>query len=96
MRQTDPKAVGEWLLHQRLSDKRTLSTRKMHELADTIPWDKLPEVDKGMSLGKMTAAAYIKERRELAAQGDKFSASLMDYYDKHGTFQGAPEEPSEG
>lgn len=87
MKQTDPQAVGEWLLSQRerYRDMKPFEP-SFSELADLIPWDSLPEVDKNDSMGTRTAEVYRSELRERAATGDRYAASMLEgeAYDEPG------------
>jgi hypothetical protein len=73
MRQTDPQAAGEWLLEKRQDG--ALDWLSFSELADVIPWEHLPEVDKNDSLCKETVARY---RKELEEREDRYAKSVLE------------------
>lgn len=69
----DPAAAGGWLFIQRAQGcESTLS-----ELADLLPWDKMPQVPSESSAVE-TVATYKAELQERAAGGDKAAQVMLE------------------
>lgn len=73
MRHPDPQKVGEWLLLHRQSHP----SLSLHEVADMIPWEHLPEVDKSRTMVTDSVLQYQTELRERAAAGDKYALGVL-------------------
>jgi hypothetical protein len=93
MRQSDPQAVGEWLLRHRNEYGDTVVS--LHFIANHIPWDEIPEIDKKASLVQETVANYVEELKNKTTKGDKWAGLSLAYYEEHGTFEGIPQEPTD-
>ena len=72
MSKPDPQAVGEWLLRYR----KIGDTRPLTEIADNIPWDRIPQI-KSTSAVEETAAQYKRDLQRDAAQGNASARRLL-------------------
>lgn len=74
-RAVDPQAVGEWLAEARRDYPRV----PLSQIADRIPWDAMPEIDKTWTSVTESVAAYQYELQERAVKGDRFAISVLEH-----------------
>lgn len=74
MRAIDPQIVGELLLKAR----EEYPDVPLHILADGIPWNEIPEIDKTMTLGKQQAREHQAQLELRALSGDRYAMSMLE------------------
>lgn len=96
----DPQAVGEWLLSGRetkiVTDFDGVSfprPQTLSERANRIPWHEMSKV-KSASLVDETVVKYVEDLKVLRDEGNPHATFLLEWYEAHGSFQGAPSEPA--
>jgi hypothetical protein len=78
MNKPDPQAVGEWLLKARLHPY--FKDHYLSEVADTIPWDKMPNVESS-SLVDTTVSQYREELTREADNGIRSAVIALERLD---------------
>ena len=74
MRQTDPQAVGEFLLR----DRENHPDVPLHILANGIPWNQIETLPSHTSMQADATEVYQSELRERRDSGDKFAKAVLE------------------